>query len=166
MRQQEELFLIVIKYSKFNPSKILNYFKWFNDTNVVFGLSPYTPQGMFSIARWSISVWLNKHKKYLFINCDGLTIGHVRLTYKNDKKEEGEIGLVIGEKEFWNRGIGRMSILEIIEFAKKNKLKKLIARIYDNNIASISLFNSLVFKPVGLKTTWDDKCFLHYEYKI
>lgn len=153
---------MVIKYSKFNPSKVLNYFKWFNDADVVFGLSPYTPRGLFSIAKWSTYVWLNRNKKYLFINCDGLTIGHVGLTLNKDVKKEGEISLVIGEAKYWNCGIGRMAILEIIDVAKKNKITKIIARISDENIISIRLFSSLNFMPNGKNTIWEDKTFVHY----
>ncbi len=93
-------------------------------------------------------------------------IGHIGLTLNEDVKTEGEIGLVIGETEYWNKGIGRMAILEMIAFAKQFGLKKIIARIYDKKLISISLFSSLCFRSIGTKTTWENKCFSHYIYKV
>jgi RimJ/RimL family protein N-acetyltransferase len=155
-----------ITYSKFNPSKALNYVNWFNDINVTFGLSPYTPHDFPSILKWSILVWLNKNKRYFFIKNGNKVIGHVGLTLNKDVKTEGEISLVIGETKYWNRGIGRMAVLEMIDLAKEIKLKKIVARIYNKNLISMNLFNSLGFRSIGAKTTWEDKCFLHYIYKV
>lgn len=155
-----------ITYSKFNPINFLSYVHWFNDIDVTFGLSPYTPHDFISILKWSILVWLNKNKRYFFIKNGNKVIGHVGLTLNKDVKTEGEISLVIGETKYWNRGIGRLAVLEMIDFAKKIELKEIVARIYDKNLTSISLFSSLGFRSIGTKTTWENKCFYHYIYKV
>ena len=75
-------------------------------------------------AYWSI-VW----------NETGEVIGTVSITEINFHHGVGELGIVIGEKQFWGMGIATESIEAVIEYAKSTlKLRRLHAEYEQENI--------------------------------
>ncbi len=75
---------------------------------------------------------------------NGTFVGHAGL---NIKGKEAEIGIVIGETKFWNKGIATSALNQLVTLAKKKfKLRKLTARIDKKNIASINLFKKAKFE--------------------
>ncbi len=67
-----------------------------------------------------------------------------------------EIGIYIGEFTLWGKGIGRNSILLIIEWLKNMGYRNAHARIMKNNLRSVRLFESVGFKrkEEGRKGEW------------
>ncbi|MEK7643234.1 MAG: GNAT family N-acetyltransferase [Patescibacteria group bacterium] len=74
---------------------------------------------------WSI-VWKENQK----------LIGTISLTDINEHHGVTELGIVLGEKEYWGRGVAREAIELILTFAKTHpKLRRIIAEYEEGNIA-------------------------------
>jgi L-amino acid N-acyltransferase YncA len=52
--------------------------------------------------------------------------------------------------EFFNLGIGRHALLELIKHAQSHNLHTLLAFIFSKNLNSIHLFSKMGFKPWGI----------------
>ncbi len=62
-------------------------------------------------------------------------IGHIAITEISQHHGTGEIGIVIGEKEYWNKGVASEAIKSVVEFAPSLGLKRLSAEFEEGNIA-------------------------------
>jgi RimJ/RimL family protein N-acetyltransferase len=76
---------------------------------------------------------------------------------KNIKDSEGEYWGYIGEKEYWGKGIGKIMLDYIIQFAYQLDLKSLYLKVWDNNLRAISLYEKNGFNLIS-KT--DDVCIM------
>jgi RimJ/RimL family protein N-acetyltransferase len=77
-------------------------------------------------------------------------IGNIKLGLINPIHKYAEVGLVIGDKSFWGKGIGTEAIKLVVEFAFNTLLlNKVTAGIYSNNIASLKAFQKLGFEIEG-----------------
>lgn len=80
-----------------------------------------------------------KPKLYLkAIEIDNIVIGRIEL-FKTH--EECYIGIVIGNKEYQNKGIGSRALELFIDDIKVNKVvSKLMAEVYEDNLQSLNFF--------------------------
>lgn len=77
-------------------------------------------------------------------------IGNIKLGGIDWKHLYGDVGLLIGEKKYWNKGFATEALTLLCEFAFNNlSLFKLIAGIHEENVASIKVFNKAGFKIEG-----------------
>lgn len=94
---------------------------------------------------WIRTVLDRPDERRFAILADGIYIGNVYLT--EIKNKEGKIGTFIGEKSYWNRGIGTIAKRLLIEFAfKTQKIKTVISIVRKENIASRKVNDKLGFK--------------------
>jgi RimJ/RimL family protein N-acetyltransferase len=71
-------------------------------------------------------------------------VGSVNITRLDT--DNPEVGVFIGELCLWGKNIGRCAVLHVLKWAKSMAYKRAYARIIENNIGSIKLFESLGFK--------------------
>ncbi len=77
-------------------------------------------------------------------------IGHIAITEINQHHGVGEIGIVIGEKEYWNKGIATETIESILELAPELGLKRVSAELEEGNVALEKAFTKLGFGKEGI----------------
>ena len=74
-------------------------------------------------------------------------VGNIKLGPINKIHKSAEVSYIIGNKNFWKKGIATKSVKQIVKIAKKKfKLKKLIAGCYENNYGSIKVLKNNNFK--------------------
>jgi UDP-4-amino-4,6-dideoxy-N-acetyl-beta-L-altrosamine N-acetyltransferase len=86
---------------------------------------------------------LNKEEPAFIIIFNNVDCGVIRLTKINE--ETAEIDIFISP-EFQGRGIGSEVIKKIVNMCRDLGIKKLIARVKPNNVASIKMFERNDFK--------------------
>ncbi len=73
-------------------------------------------------------------------------IGNVYLYKIDEGKKDAEIGIFIGDKTCWKKGCAKEAVNLITEYGfKKLGLKKIYAKIIENNIAAIKCFEKSKF---------------------
>ncbi len=77
-------------------------------------------------------------------------IGHIAITEISQHHGIGEIGIVIGEKEYWNKGVATEAIKSILEIAPELGLKRISAELEEGNMALEKAFAKLGFEKEGL----------------
>jgi RimJ/RimL family protein N-acetyltransferase len=120
------------------------YVDWMNDYEVVkFTESRFNDHSMDSILMWIKNTEQN-NSEISFAILDKLKkkhIGNIKLGSINWNHLFADLGLIIGDREFWGQGVGTCSIELVTDYAfKKLNLHMLFAGIYQNNIGSIKAF--------------------------
>jgi RimJ/RimL family protein N-acetyltransferase len=84
-------------------------------------------------------------------------IGEIR--FKNISNESAELGIVLKNDEYKNKGLGSYSLSKSIDYAKEVlRLKKILVSILPNNTRSIH-----VFEKIGFKEIKEDNNFIWFE---
>lgn len=77
----------------------------------------------------------------MFDRRDGTHVGNIKLGPIDGRHRRGEIGLIVGDKSKWGRGLAREAIAATAEFAfSELNLAKLTAGCYASHIGSIRAF--------------------------
>lgn len=85
------------------------------------------------------------------IFANDIHIGNIKLDI-NPHHKFAYLGILIGEKSFHKKGIGKKAISNMLEKAKSEKINTILAGMCANNIESMNLFKSMGFTKCGLFT--------------
>jgi ribosomal-protein-alanine N-acetyltransferase len=130
------------------------YVNWMNDPDI----------SQFLESRWDIHT-LKSTREYvksmrespidimfgIFLTKGMTHIGNIKIGSINEKHKYADLGLIVGEKQYWGKGFGTQAIKLATEFAfSRYGLNKLIAGIYANNIGSYKAFINSGYRKVGV----------------
>ena len=124
-----------------SPIDFVKYLSWLTDPLVTRYLEV---EGQDAASIESITSYLkslNDSKSNLllgiFSNEDGLHIGNIKLGSIDFHHSRGDIGFLIGEKNFWGKGYASEAISLVANYAFSSlMLHKITAGCYEENIAS------------------------------
>lgn len=122
----------------------LDYVEWLNNTEINQYLeSRFIEHSKKTIAKYITE--LNESKQdYLFGIFDkelGKHIGNIKIGPVNPIYRRAEVGLLIGDKNYWGKGIASKAIGLICDYSKNElDLHKLEAGCYADNIGSLKAF--------------------------
>lgn len=130
----------------------LEYLGWMNDYDVTkFTEQKFKKHSLLGIKNFVKEKQISKNEFLygIFVQEKShLThVGNIKLGPINKIHSTAEISYIIGNKKFWRKGLGTLSVKKMIILAKKKfKLKKLIAGCYQNNFGSIKVLKKNFFK--------------------
>ena len=134
--------------------------KWMNAPRIPYFLSRITAVSQSFEENW-LKESADKEGSYgWFIYVDEKLVGDISLSHINLESKYAELGIVIGDREYWGRGVGKVSESMIIDYAFNNivaeGLNKIIAYVYKENQRSYRALEKIGFKTVGTykKDTW------------
>ncbi|MGV8981654.1 GNAT family N-acetyltransferase [Clostridium sp.] len=91
-----------------------------------------------------------KYKYFIITNNEGHFIGFVNFFSIDNVKKQGEMGVVIGDKSYWNKGIAYTSIMIAIKYIFDNmNIDRIYIETGETNKPALSLFNKLDFNKCG-----------------
>jgi RimJ/RimL family protein N-acetyltransferase len=145
----KKLYLRSIEDSDINE----DYITWLNDYEVTrymeTGKYPSTPESI----RAFIERFQEKTNDIIFAIIDKKSdqhIGNVTLNRINWIHRTADTGLMIGRKEFWGKGYALEAWRLVIDYAfKRLGLRKIIAGVLSDNVASIAVLEKLGFETEG-----------------
>ena len=132
------------------------YFAWLNDYEVMKTIN--RPEYLTSITFDEVVVyveglWKSKNDSFyaLCLNADGRFIGTVRVAGLNWYSRVADVGIMIGDRSVWGRGIASDAIRTICGYLfEELGLRKLTAGAMANNPAVIRAFEKSGFVREGL----------------
>lgn len=139
-----------IKFAPLTPSLLPQYLIWFNSPQVRRFLLPSTPKTGADIRSWLNQIQNHQLFRYFAILAGNQPIGHIGLKFH---QSYAEVGLVIGEPNYWHRGIGTLS-LKFICGQIPAGITRLTASIHPQNTHSIRLFTRAGFCRTASGTKW------------
>lgn len=93
----------------------------------------------------------NQHRFPLAVETmDGKHIGNCTLYDIDEKRGEGQFGIMVGDKEYWNQGYGVDIINTFIDYIfRTSSLNRLYLKTLDWNARAQKCFTKSGFKPCG-----------------
>jgi ribosomal-protein-alanine N-acetyltransferase len=142
--------IILKRLTSNNISK--DYLNWLNDWDII----KFTEQRFKKTTIKDIKKYINdvnKSKNNFIYSINVIEknkikhIGNIKIGSIDFYHKRGEISYIIGNKNYWNKGIGSRAIAKVIIIARKKfKIKKIIAGVYSINRPSIAVLKKNKFK--------------------
>nr|MBC7245318.1 GNAT family N-acetyltransferase [Chloroflexota bacterium] len=132
-------------------SDIPTFVRWFNDPEVRKYLQIYMPMSYAQEERW-FEAHLQDQRNCIFgiETLDGKLIGNIGLHDIMWKDSRAMLGILIGEKEYWDQGYGTEAITTLLRFAFTQKnLHRLYLMVYEYNQRAIRCYEKCGFKHEG-----------------
>ena len=130
------------------------YLRWMNDYEVV----KYTESRFFPHTFESLNKYLSSIDNYhniafaIIDTAENKHIGNIKLGNINYIHGFADIGIIIGNKDFWGKGIATEAIDLLVEYSfKRLNLRRLIAGAYMENSGSIKAFEKVGFKKAYIE---------------
>lgn len=84
------------------------------------------------------------------IEADGKLIGQCGLMHPNDTAQTCELGIVIGDKEYWGHGYGRESVALLLDYAfRLRNYRRVWLWVHGKNARGIGAYRACGFKEEG-----------------
>ena len=91
-----------------------------------------------------------KYKYFIITNSEGKTIGAVNFFSIDNKKKQGEMGIEIGDKRYWRKGIAYTAVQVVVNYIFENMdINRIYIETTEANKPTINLFEKLKFKYCG-----------------
>ena len=127
--------------------------KWRNDPAILRWLFSYSPLNKTKQRKW-YEKYLDDDTQQTFIiemKEEKIPIGTVGLTSIDYKDQRAELGILIGDESWQNKGIGKEALDLLIMFVvDEMNIRKIKAIVFEENIPAIKLYKSCGFAEEGL----------------
>jgi [ribosomal protein S5]-alanine N-acetyltransferase len=129
----------------------VRYLSWLQDPEVMSGLatSGYTMANL----KDYVSAKIVSDGVLFFAICDNVShlhIGNIKLDFHDAKANISELGLLIGDKAYWGKGIGEEACRLILDYGfRQERLNKIHLAVYASNPKAKRLYERLGFKEEG-----------------
>lgn len=115
-----------------------NYVRWLNDEEIIkFTEIRHHNQDLISIKKFVTDKNQSLHEWLAGIFFDGKHIGNIKLGPINQYHKTADISFIIGERDYWQKGLASSSIKLMCEYGFHSlKLEKITAGCYETNMGS------------------------------
>ncbi|PAJ72201.1 hypothetical protein CJF42_22535 [Pseudoalteromonas sp. NBT06-2] len=145
--QGKKIYLREVRHSDVSD----DYYNWLNDPEINQYLETrYIPQSKEMISDFIHS---KKSEPFFAICCNNTHkhIGNIKLSILNNIHRRADLSLLIGDKNYWGKGIATESICLTSDFAfSQLNINKIQAGAYHLNISSIKAFEKAGYQQEGL----------------
>jgi RimJ/RimL family protein N-acetyltransferase len=133
---------------------IETFVRWFNDAEMLSFIGMRAPMGRAQEERWFERMLDGEGREaYHFVIClreDGRPIGTIGFFDLSLLNGSAELGISIGEKALWGRGLGTDALEVLIDFGfGELRLERIKLRVYDFNKRAIRAYEKVGFTLEG-----------------
>jgi len=143
----------MIKYRPHSKKDIPYRVQWFNNPKANRFISDESNKKttLSKETKWFNNYQKDNNKKFFTIIDNKLPIGCVGLTGVDRKHKQAELFIIIGNNEYFKRGIGKQSLEFILDYGfKKLNLHKISLGVFEKNKQAIKSFKSVGFVVEGV----------------
>ena len=127
--------------------------KWRNDPDILRWLFSYSPLNETKQRRWYEKYLADDTQQTFIIEVkeEKIPIGTVGLTSIDYKNQRAELGVLIGDENWQNKGMGKEALDLLIKFAfDEMNIRKIKAIVFEENVPAIRLYKSCGFVEEGV----------------
>ncbi|KPL02476.1 MAG: hypothetical protein AMJ90_05730 [candidate division Zixibacteria bacterium SM23_73_2] len=128
--------------------------KWINDPEVVKYIGyPVYPFSRYQEERWLERILDEKSPDKVFVieTKNGVYLGGIGLHQINWHNRSAMVGIVIGKKEYWDKGYGTDAMRIILDLAfNRMNLHRVGLNVYDFNQRAVKSYEKCGFKKEGV----------------
>ncbi len=143
----------LVRLRAVEPEDAENAFRWMNDREVTRNLMARYPFSLESEREWVKGAGKPLdfgNTRFAVETKEGVHIGHCGLHAANAESRHAELGIMIGEKEYWGRGFGTDTMLTLLRFAfEQMNLHKVKLGVFEFNERGLAMYTKLGFVEEG-----------------
>jgi UDP-4-amino-4,6-dideoxy-N-acetyl-beta-L-altrosamine N-acetyltransferase len=130
---------------------IPTFVRWFGDPKVRQFLMLNRPISVAEEERWFESQLVDPGTELFAIEtAEGVHIGNIGLHDIDWLHRRAELGIVIGEREFWNQGYGSDAVRTLLGFAfREMNLHRVHLRVFEDNVRALRVYEKCGFQHEG-----------------
>ncbi|MFW6136315.1 MAG: GNAT family N-acetyltransferase [Chloroflexota bacterium] len=133
---------------------LADFVEWFSDPEVRRYLDMALPFSMAQEERWFEQLQERLEKREVVMltieTIDGAHIGNISLFDINWKDRHAELGITIGDKDYWDQGYGSDAIRTMVRVAfDELNLHRVFLRVYANNERGLRCYEKVGFQTEG-----------------
>jgi RimJ/RimL family protein N-acetyltransferase len=131
---------------------LMRNYVWANDRELIrlTGMQPF-PRNSAELERWYEQVLNNPLARMFAVKTKtNEYIGNIEISNIDYRQGKGELGIMIGDRKFRGKGLGREAIMLLAKFVfEELRFNKLYARVLEYNEAAQKCFVNAGFKAEG-----------------
>jgi len=135
------------------PEDAEHAFRWINDREVTQYIMMRYPQSLPFEKDWATNVSKAnsfEDSRFIIETLDGVPIGITGLHHGRPEDRHSELGIMIGEKDYWSQGYGTDAVLTLLRFAfYQMNLNKVTLGVFDINPRARAVYDKLGFIEEG-----------------
>jgi len=126
------------------------FVKWLNDPEVTQFLESSGPMSMEAEERWYAKLQAGEDKVYSIDTKEGKLIGNVGVMKIDWKDRRAVIGIMIGEKEHWDKGYGTDAIETLVRYLfEELNMHRIYLLADERNTRAIRCYEKVGFRKEG-----------------
>lgn len=131
------------------------FVRWFGDAETRRHLAVYLPFSLAQEERWfeRLAERLESGRDVVLAveTRDGVHIGSAGLHAIDWKNRSAELGIAIGEKDYWNQGYGTDAVCTLLRLAfEEMNLHRVFLRVDEDNLRAVRCYEKCGFRKEGL----------------
>lgn len=134
-----------------------NYVRWFADADVLQYFGSYLPMNLADEESWYEAQRQNPAVVNFAIEVAGQHIGGTGFFSVDNRHQRAEVGLFIGEKSFWNQGLGQDVLNTMVAYGFDYlNLHRIYLRVFPENERAVAAYEKVGFVHEGRfrQTEW------------
>lgn len=135
------------------PDDLERAYGWINDREVTRHLTVRYPLSRADEERWIRETPTNTFANGVGLAIEtreGLHIGNIDLREMRHEDRKTELGIMIGDKEYWSKGYGTDAVLTLLRFAfDEMNLNRVWLTVHDSNERAITCYRKCGFQEEG-----------------
>jgi RimJ/RimL family protein N-acetyltransferase len=140
-----------IYLSPINIEDVETYTEWLNDLDVTISLG--NPGFLYGLEKEkeALEGMIKGGNDFAIItNDDDRLIGNCGLFSVNERHRKAELGIMIGDKNYWDQGYGREAIELVLNYGFNIlNLNNIMLNVYSFNKRAIKCYENIGFKEIG-----------------
>jgi len=131
-------------------SDIPHYTTWFNDPETMAYFGGYEPLALAQEERWYEEQFKNPEVRNYAIYYQGEHVGGAGFSHLNFRERSAEVGLLIGRKDLWDKGLGGDVLRALLRqgFEQLN-LHRIYLRVFAENARAVRCYEKVGFRHEG-----------------
>ncbi len=127
-----------------------NYVRWFADAEVLAYFGSYLPMNLADEESWYEAQNQNPNVVNFAIEVASQHIGGTGFFDLNNRHQRAEVGLFIGEKSFWNQGLGQDVLKTMVAYGFDYlNLHRIYLRVFPENERAVRAYEKVGFVHEG-----------------
>lgn len=142
---------------KYSDETLALWVKWLNDPDIRQYMYRSLTNNRDRIKEWLELASISESRHYFTIQVDEKNVGFISVRQDKHPTDTAEIGIIIGEKEYQSKGIGKKVLSEVVEKCENDyHLSSVRALIKPFNEKSVKLFTGQGFVKDSEVTVFDE----------
>jgi RimJ/RimL family protein N-acetyltransferase len=126
------------------------FVRWFNDPEATQFLLRGPPMGLEEEEQWYADLLKHQDKVFCIETLDGKLIGNLGIMHLDWTNRRAEIGVMIGEKEYWGHGYGTEAITLLLRYMfEEMNLERIGLYCDEANQRAQRCYQKCGFRPEG-----------------